>query len=170
MLLLRRMLRNTVTGLLALLLLFEEWGWVPLSAAVAQLARLPLFAWIERKIARLPPRAAMLVFLAPVLALFPVKLLALYLLGRGQPLLGVVVLVTAKVAGTAIVARLFTLTQPALMHLAWFAYWYPRWKDWKDELIALVRQSAVWQAGIRLKARAKKRWSSIRKRYGLARK
>ena len=68
----------------ALFLIFEEWGWVPLSALMGRLARLPLWAKLERKIARLPPWAALVVLGLPTLALLPIKLLALYLLGQGQ--------------------------------------------------------------------------------------
>jgi hypothetical protein len=164
---LRRLLRGLFTGLLALILLFEEWGWEPLAALVARLARLPLFAWVERRIGMLPPWGAILVFGAPTLGLLPIKLLALFLIGQGYPLLGVGVLLLAKLLGTALIARLFTLTQPALMRLPWFARWYPRWKTWKDRLIAQVRASALWKAIAQRKAAAGRLWADFRRRHGL---
>src|SRR5215210_2444845 len=100
--LLRRVLRHTLMALVALVLLFEEWGWEPLSALLGRLARLPLLAWTERQITRLPPWAAVAVFAAPALGLLPVKLLALFLLGKGHALLGVGVLLAAKLVGTAL--------------------------------------------------------------------
>jgi uncharacterized membrane protein YphA (DoxX/SURF4 family) len=109
----------------------------------------------------------MAIFALPALALFPVKLLALFLIGRGHAFGGLAVLVGAKVIGTAVVARLFTLTQPALMRLPWFARWYPRWKTWKDGVIAQVRASQVWRTAGRWKAQARARWSDFRRRYGL---
>jgi hypothetical protein len=81
----------------------------------------------------------------------PIKLLALFLIGRHHAFLGLCVLLSAKVVGTALLARLFTLTQPTLMRLAWFARWYPRWKAWKDGIIAQVRASPAWQMGRRFK-------------------
>ena len=164
---LRRLLRQLLTALVALLLLFEEWGWEPLAALLGRLGRLPGLAWLERQIAALPPRAAVAVFAVPALALFPVKLLALFLLGQGHALLGVAVLLAAKVLGTAVLARLFTLTQPALMQLAWFARWYPRWKNWKDGVIAQVRASALWRSVAELKAAVARQWASLRAWYGL---
>jgi hypothetical protein len=163
---LRRLLRNTFTALLALVLLFEEWGWEPLQALLARLARLPLWAWMEGRIARLPPWAAVAVFAVPALALLPIKLLALFLIGRHHALMGLCVLLSAKVAGTALLARLFTLTQPTLMRLAWFAHWYPRWKRWKDGIIAQVRASPAWRFGRRLKARTRVRWNALRRHFG----
>jgi hypothetical protein len=163
---LRRLLRNTFTALLAIVLLFEEWGWEPLQALLGKLARLPLWAWIEGRIARLPPWGAVAVFALPALALLPIKLLALFLIGRHHALMGLCVLLSAKVVGTALLARLFTLTQPTLMRLAWFARWYPRWKHWKDGIIAQVRASPAWRLGRRLKARARVRWNAFRRGIG----
>lgn len=140
----------TVGTLLALVLIFEEWGWEPLARLLARLARLPLWARLERRIASLPPWAALLTFFAPMLALFPVKLLALFWISRGHALVGLLLILAAKLAGTAIVARLFALTLPALMQLAWFARLYPRWKHWKDTIIAHVKAQPLWLAGQRL--------------------
>ena len=160
---LRRFLRYMFTVLAAVVLLFEEWGWEPLAAALARLARLPLWAWLERRIANLPPWAALLVFAVPMLMLLPLKLVALYLFGTGHATAGLGLLMAAKLVGTALLARLFTLTQPALMKLAWFAYLYPRWKAWKDQLFEQVRQSAMWRAGRHFKRRLKARWQAIRR-------
>ncbi|MEO7548266.1 MAG: hypothetical protein ABIT82_07590 [Ramlibacter sp.] len=160
---LRRLLRNFFTGLLAVLLLFEEWGWEPLAALLARLARLPLLAWIERKIQALPPWAAVLALALPALGLLPVKLLALYLIGNSHSVLGLGVLLAAKLLGTALVAHLFALTQPALMKLPWFARWYPRWRNWKNGLIAQLRESTIWRLVRRLKLRARARWVLLRR-------
>jgi hypothetical protein len=111
-------LRRAFEALLALLILFEEWGWEPLKRAMAWLMRWRALAWIERAIARLSPYAALATFAAPTLLLLPVKLAALWLVGHGQATLGLAVIVAAKLAGTALIARLFQVTQPALMRLA----------------------------------------------------
>ena len=84
--LLRTGLRHLGMALLALLILFEEWGWVPLQRLMARLGRLPVLRRLEAAVARLPPRAALAVFLLPTLLLLPVKLLALWLIGQGKAL------------------------------------------------------------------------------------
>jgi hypothetical protein len=145
-------LRWIFTPFIAIVLLFEEWGWAPLAAWIARVAQWPLWARAEHWIAHLPPWGALLVLGLPTLALLPIKLLALYFLGIGQAVLGVTVLVTAKVVGTALLARLFQITQPALMQLAWFARWYPRWKAWKDALLNRIRASALWRTGRSIKS------------------
>ena len=142
----RTLFRFTVSPILALIVIFEEWGWEPLSRFFRLLARLPLWARLERFIANLPPYGALFAFLAPTLFLLPVKLLALYWISRGHALIGVTVVVAAKIIGTAAVARLFELTHPTLMQLAWFSRLYGRWKPWKDALIARVKDSPLWRS------------------------
>jgi hypothetical protein len=159
---LRRALKTLFSWALALLILFEEWGWVPLANALAWLGRLPGVRWLEGRIRSLPPYMALVVFFMPSLALVPIKLLALWLIAEGRGLLGVTVIVVAKLAGTALVARLFTLTQPALMRLDWFARLYLRWTTWKDALIARVRASPAWQTIARAKIEARAAWQRIK--------
>lgn len=159
--LLKKLLLNIIGAVIALVLLFEEWGWEQLKALFTRLARFPPWARLEHRIAQLSPRASLLVFGVPLLALLLVKFLALYLFGLGQLALGLLLLLTAKVIGTALLARLFQITRPALMKLPWFGRWYPRWKIWKDDLLARVRQSALWSLGRRIKARLKAWISSV---------
>jgi hypothetical protein len=155
-----RWLKALLTGLLALVILFEEWGWEPLQRAVGRLARLKLVAALERRIAALPPYAALAVFALPALLLLPVKIVALWVIGQGHAVFGALVIVVAKVAGTAIVARLFLLTKPSLMQLAWFAALYTRWVAWKDAVLARVRASSAWRAAREIKRAVRRRWES----------
>jgi hypothetical protein len=152
-----RWLRRGLEALIALVILFEEWGWEPLQRALGWIARLPPLAWLERRIAAMPPYAALAVFLLPTLMLLPVKLSALWLIGIGHAGLGLAVIVLAKLVGTALLARLFKLTQPALMQLAWFAHWYGRWTVWKEALLSQVRASWAWRVGRVLKRRLQHR-------------
>lgn len=144
--LLKALFNATLAPVLALVLIFEEWGWEPMQRLMARLARLPVWSHLEALIGRLPPYAALCVFLVPMLLLLPVKLLALYWISRGHTLLGLCLVVFAKLIGTAAVARLFKLTQPALMRMEWFARLYGRWMPWKNGLIAKVKASPTWRA------------------------
>ena len=153
-----RGLRHAGAALLALFILFEEWGWEPLQRGLAAIGRLPVLRGLEALVRRLPPHAALALFLLPTLLLLPVKLLALFLIAHGQRLLGLVVIVLAKVVGTAIVARLFTLTRPALLQLPWFATVYQRWAGWKQGLLARVRASWAWRAGRTARHRLRQHW------------
>lgn len=144
---------------LALVILFEEWGWEPLQRLLARIGQWPGLRWIERRVRALPPYGALALFAAPALLLLPVKLAALWLIHQGHTVSGLLIILTAKVVGTAIVARLFTLTHDALMRLAWFARLYERWSAWKAVLLAWVRASAAWRAARALKLSLRRQWS-----------
>ena len=158
---LKRLLRAIAAALLVPLLLFEEWGWEPLARAAAQLARLPLWARLEVRLAALPPWGALMVFSVPAIMLLPLKLLAVLLFSRGHALSGTLLLLVAKVGGTAIVARLFQLLEPSLMRIPLFARWYPRWKRWKDGVLAQVRASAPWRTARRVRRGLRLWWRSF---------
>lgn len=152
---LRPPLMAALQVLAALVVLFEEWGWKPLSDALAWLARFRIVAKLEGLIARLPPYAALFVFALPTAFLFPVKLAAMWLLAKGQVATATATFIAAKIASTALVARLFMLTRPALMQIAWFARAYNRFMPWKDRLFAQIRASWVWRYGRMVKTRVR---------------
>ena len=160
----------TLVPLLALLLIFEEWGWDPLSRALARLAQLPVWGRIEKLISSLPPWAALITFFVPILALIPVKLLAWYWVAQGHTFLGLAIIAAAKLVGTAVVARLFSLTHPALMQMPWFARLYTRWKVWKDRMTARIKDTPQWRTFIAKRRRLvrKGRCALIRVRKAFA--
>ena len=81
---LKRFLLRLAAWPLALVILFEEWGWQPLQRALARLMQSLGLASLEDRIRRLPPYAALTLFAVPTLMLVPVKILALWLIGQGR--------------------------------------------------------------------------------------
>lgn len=142
--------------LLALIIVFEEWGWKPLAALLAGLARLKSIAALEAAIQSLPPYPSLLVFLLPSALVFPLKLVSLWLIASGHLVVAGLMFAGAKVVGTALLARIFQLTQPRLMQLAWFARLYGTFMPWKEALVARVKATPVWQAAAAAAARVKK--------------
>lgn len=106
----------------------------------------------------LPPWAAVTLFALPATLLLPIKLLALWAIGRGHLVLGMLVIVLAKVVGTAVVARLFALTQPALMQLHWFAWTHARWIRVKHAVLERAHASWAWRVARVIQRQWKKRW------------
>ena len=149
-----RWLRRALGALVALVILFEEWGWHTLQSLAA----------LERGIQRLPPHAALAVLLLPALALLPLKLLGLWLLARGQLLASLVLVLPSKQLGTAVVAHLFALTRPALLRMPWFARGYARWVAWKTALLAQVRASWAWRQARLARATLIRGWQRWRSR------
>ena len=159
-----RALRGLASWLLALVIVFEEWGWVPLQALLERLGRWPVLRSLEAWVRQLPPWAALLVFALPTSLLLPIKLLALWAVGNGHVVLGLAVVVLAKLLGTAIVARLFTLTQPALLQLRWFAWAYAHWLRLKEHLLLRVRASWPWRLARVWRRGVQRRWQAWRAR------
>jgi len=159
-----RALRIVLLALAAAVLFIEEWGWRPLTAAAAYIGRWPPFARVESLIRRVRPRVALVLFLVPALALFPVKLAALWLIHAGQAALGITVIVLAKVLGTALVGRLFLLTQAQLMTFPWFVRAWTWWRATKARVSESVRRSAPWRAARHVVGRLRMRWRRLRRR------
>jgi hypothetical protein len=141
-----RVLRGALLVLAATVLFIEEWGWRPLTAWAARIARWPPLARLETRIGRATPAVALALFLVPAVLLFPVKLLALWFVHIGRGALGVVVIVLAKLVGTAVVGRLFILTEPQLIQYAWFARALAWWRATKAWLRATIRAQPAWRA------------------------
>jgi hypothetical protein len=152
--------------LVALILLFEEWGWRPLSSLLAQLARFRLWALTELWIAGLPPYGALAALGIPTAILVPAKLFGVYLLALGHVVTATLVLILAKLASTALIARVFLLTKPALMQIGWFQRAYEIFVPWQEALFAWVRGTWVWRYGRILKWRAsgylRRTWKVLR--------
>ena len=153
--LLRRILRGLVTIPLALWIFLEEWVWDEMLAFMSWLGKLPPIHWVETQLAKLPPYAAFIAFVIPGAILLPFKLAAFWLIAHGHGMYGLWVFIIAKVIGTAFLARIFSLTKPALLTIGWFNRAYLAITGWKERLYAYVRALPAYQR-IRELARATK--------------
>lgn len=157
----RPILRHAGQIALAIVIIFEEWGWRPLADLLARLARFAPVASLEAWIGQLTPYPALAVFALPAVLLFPLKLVALALIASGHVIAATLLFIAAKVVGTALLARIFQLTQPALMQLTWFARAYHTFMPWKEALVEQVRASRVWRVGRVIKSRIKKQAAQV---------
>lgn len=152
--------------LAALILLFEEWGWRPLAEALAYLSRFKVWARMEQAIAALPPYGALVALAVPTSVLFPLKLLAVFLIAQGKVVAASMLFVGAKIASTALIARIFLLTKPSLMQIGWFARIYDFVMPWKEALFARIRASWAWRYGRMVKTRVrletKQAWTALK--------
>ena len=142
---LNRIITPPLMFLAALILFVEEVLWEFLKRVMAQVGRLPLIRSLEAAIARLPPYWAAAVFILPGALLLPVKIAALWLIANGHALLGLQVIIAAKLAGTALVARIFMLTRDSLMTLGWFARMHDFIMRWRERLYGFVKSSSAWR-------------------------
>lgn len=142
---LKKILAAPFVFLAAIFVLLEDWLWDDLLRLMAALGRLPVLRQIEILIISLPPYLSLVVFAVPSLLLIPVKLAAVWLLAHGQHLLGLVLVIGAKIVGTALVARIYSLTHKKLLSIGWFAWLHERFVAFKANVYARLKASAIYQ-------------------------
>lgn len=120
---LRRLLQP-VWVLLAIIFLIEAWLWDHLEPIVAKVvAAIPLARfkqWLTERVDALPPAMTLIVFAVPIIPLFPLKLIGLYLLTHEYWLTGVSTFLFAKLLGVGVTAFVFDVTRDKLMEMHWF--------------------------------------------------
>jgi hypothetical protein len=143
---LERWVASWFTGAVALLFLVEEWLWNRLKQVMALLGWLPGLRHLEHRIAGLRPAWAAVVFLAPSTLILPIKLFAVKMILTGHLLRGAGVILAAKIAATALFARVYVLTQPALMRVRWFVRLHALVLGWRVRVHAQVESRPVWRS------------------------
>lgn len=164
----KKILAAPFVFLAAIIILLEDWLWDDLARMAAAIGRLPLFRQIEALVVGLPPYAALAMFAAPSLLLVPVKLAALYFIAHGQPTLGLLTVVVAKIAGTALVARIFILTRPKLILIGWFSRLYERFIAFKTKVYETIKATAVYKAAHRQYLQMRMRLTELLRKQGRA--
>lgn len=124
---LRRLLQP-VWVLLAVVFLIEAWLWDHLEPIVAWVvAKIPLQTfkhWLSERVDTLSPAMTLIVFIVPVIPLFPLKLVGVWLLMHEYWLTAVFTILFAKLVGVGITAFIFDVTRPKLLEMGWFERLY----------------------------------------------
>jgi hypothetical protein len=133
--------------LLAIIFLIEAWLWDHLEPIVARLvAWIPLREfkqWLSDRVDALSPAMTLIVFAVPVIPLFPLKLVGLWLLANEYWLAAIFTLAFAKFAGLGITAFIFDVTREKLLEMRWFEKLYDfimMLRDKSKELVEPIKQ------------------------------
>jgi hypothetical protein len=124
---LRRLL-YPVWVLLAIIFLIEAWLWDHLEPIVARVvAVIPLAEfkqWLADRVDALSPATTLVVFAVPIIPLFPLKLVGIWLLAHEYWMSAVFTLLFAKLVGVGVTAFVFDVTRDKLLEMAWFEKLY----------------------------------------------
>jgi hypothetical protein len=124
---LRRLLQP-LWVLLAIIFLIEAWLWDHLEPIVAWfVGRIPLRAfkqWLAERVDALSPSMTLIVFVAPIIPLFPLKLAGIWLLAHEYWMSAVFTILFAKFVGVGVAAFVFDITRPKLLEMPWFERLY----------------------------------------------
>ena len=114
--------------LLAVIFLIEAWLWDHLEPVVERIvALIPLRAfkqWLSERVDALSPSMTLIVFAVPVIPLFPLKLVGLWLLAHEYWLAAGIVIVVGKFVGVGVTAFIFDVTRVKLLEMGWFRKTY----------------------------------------------
>ena len=121
----QRRLLQPLWVLLAVIFLIEAWLWDHLEPIVrAQSSRwIPLRAfkqWLSERVDTLSPAMTLIVFVVPVIPLFPLKLVGLWLLAHEYWVSAIFTIVFAKFFGVGVTAFIFDVTRTKLLEMPWF--------------------------------------------------
>ena len=120
---LRRLLQP-LWVLLAIIFLIEAWLWdhlEPIVAWVVSVIPLRTFKqWLADRVDTLSPAMTLIVFIVPVLPLFPLKLIGMWLLVHEHWMSAVFTILFAKLLGVGVTAFVFDVTRPKLLEMSWF--------------------------------------------------
>ncbi len=123
-----RRLLQPLWVLLAIIFLIEAWLWDHLEPVVAWfVAAVPLRAfkqWLADRVDTLSPAMTLIVFIVPVIPLFPLKLVGLWLLTHKHWMGAVFTILFAKFLGVGVAAFIFDVTRPKLLQMEWFEKLY----------------------------------------------
>ena len=124
---LRRLLQP-VWVLLAIIFLIEAWLWDHLEPIVARVVAIVPLArfkqWMSDRVDALSPAMTLIVFAVPIVPLFPLKLVGLWLLTHEYWTSAVFTIVFAKLLGVGVTAFVFDVTRDKLMEMHWFERLY----------------------------------------------
>jgi len=128
MTLIMRRLLQPLWVLLAIIFLIEAWLWDHLEPVVARaVAAIPLHTfkqWLADRVDSLSPAMTLIVFIVPVIPLFPLKLVGFWLLTHEYWLSAILTIIFAKFLGVGVTAFIFDVTRPKLLEMAWFETLY----------------------------------------------
>jgi len=114
--------------LLAIVFLIEAWLWDHLEPVVARVvALIPLHEfkqWLAERVDTLSPAMTLIVFIVPVIPLFPLKLMGLWLLAHEYWISAILTIVFAKFLGVGVAAFIFDVTRDKLLEMNWFEALY----------------------------------------------
>ena len=128
--------------LLAVIFLIEAWLWDHLEPIVARIvAWIPLRTfkqWLSERVDTLSPAMTLIVFIVPVIPLFPLKLVGLWLLANEYWASAIFTIIFAKFLGVGVTAFIFDVTRSKLLEMAWFEKLYESVMALRAKATALV--------------------------------
>jgi hypothetical protein len=169
---LRRPLLRPLLLLLAAAFLIEAWVWQGCVALGRRIVALIPWARLKERIkafiAIMPAPVALVIFLIPLVIVEPFKIISLWLVAFGHPILGILGWVAMQFVGVGLVAVAFDLTRDKLLSMPWFVWVYTKFTafhHFAESLIAPYKAAALREMRA-LRDWARAYWARLNAREG----
>ena len=150
---LARLLLLPIEAVMVLFIVLDELARPLYRPLLRWVASLRLIHHVDRWVAA-RHRVTILVLLAiPLIIVEPLKILALFWVGRGALIPGAVLLALAYLAGFVFVERIYSAGKPKLMTIGWFAKVMGIAIAIRAAMLDWARRTMVWKSVMRVRAR-----------------
>ena len=97
----------------------------------------------RRDLQKISPYLSFFVLLVPLLLVEPLKIVAVFIAGKGHWITGTGILVGAYAVSLLFIERLFRVVKPKLLSIPWFAKLWLWYTDVRDKALALVTRKQL---------------------------
>ena len=163
---LRRLTKTPLLAVTVFVVLLDDAFRAVVLPAVRALAGLALIRRVEARIAGLPPRAILLLFVVPLAVIEPFKIYALYLIGQGHFAAAVTTFVVAKVVGLGLAERLFAIGRDKLLSIPWFAWCHGKILAIHHRVHEWLQQWRIWRQAVDVARALRRMLAAVRVAFG----
>ena len=101
--------------------------------------------FVRRFLRRLGPYPCLLLLAVPLSIIEPLKLVALFILGDGHFVVGLLIMACAYGASLFVTEQLFVVVKPKLMTLSWFAGIWIGFVAIRERILRWLRRKRAWR-------------------------
>ncbi len=122
--LLKTLLRGVFGTIALAFFIIEDVFWAALKPIMAWVSNLAAIRRLEAWLDELGPMPFLALFIVPLIVVWPVKLIGLWIIAQGRVIIGSIIFGAAEFIGAALAVRLWAIGRDRLLTIGWFAKAY----------------------------------------------
>jgi hypothetical protein len=122
---------------------FQTKSQMPLIARIRRRREMTFLARTRRRLQKMSPYLSLALLFVPLLLVEPLKLVAVFIAGKGHWLTGTGILIGAYAVSLLFVERFFRMIKPKLMTLGWFARLWTWFTAFRAKVIPWASKTPV---------------------------
>lgn len=153
----------------AIFLYFQEWFWNAAKPIIEKISVYKIIQVVEDWVKKLNPACSLLLFVFPAAVVQIAEIWGLKISASGSPFLGTSVYLLAKIFGFMAISRIYYVTKPKTMQIAWFKAFIDWFLKIKGIVYAKLEEVGVWKLIKRMRLRLNLFKNNIIQRFGTKR-